>query len=82
MSHRFFVLDVPENQPVAAVARSLPGVKVVKLGPYFAIESDAEISIMRRVCGARHAVWYSCVAGLEGGYIAQWDKVALTVVPR
>lgn len=77
MTGRLFMLDVPENVPIVAVARGLPDVKVGKVGPYFVIESDAPISIDRRSTGARHAVWYSCLAGLDGWRIAQWDKDAL-----
>jgi hypothetical protein len=80
--NKLYILDVPENVPIADVARDLPGVKVGKVGPYFAIESDVPISIDRRRTGVRHAVWYSCVAGLEGWRIAQWDKDALRVDDR
>lgn len=79
---RLYLLDVPENSPIAGVARDLPEVTVGKLGPYFYIESDAPISIDRRASGARHAVWYSCVSGLEDCRIAQWDKDALRAEAR
>ena len=82
MTSRLFVLDVPENTGVVSVARGLPGVKVGQAGPYFVIESDAPISIDRRATGMRHATWYSCVAGLDGWRIAQWDKDALTTERR
>ena len=79
---RVFVLDVPENTPVAKVAGHADTVVVNKLGPYFVITSAAPIVIDRRATGCRHAVWYSCVAGLADGRIAQWDKDALRVEPR
>lgn len=82
MSHRIFVLDVPENTPVAKVAAQIEGVLVDKLGPYFVIESDGPIVIDRRATECRHAVWYSCIAGLAGCRIVQWDKDALRVAPR
>src|SRR6202012_5403389 len=82
MTSRLFILDVPENTGVVGVARDLPGVKVGKAGPYFVIESAAPISIDRRATGMRHAVWYSCVAGLNGWRIAQWDKDALRTGSR
>jgi hypothetical protein len=82
MTSRLFVLDVPENSGVIDVARGLPGVRVGKTGPYFVVESDAPISIDRRATGMRHAVWYSCVAGLEGWRIAAWNKDALRTEPR
>lgn len=74
-----FVLDVPENTSVADVADQDPAVTVDRIGPYFRIHSDAEIVIDRRATGCRHAVWYSCVAGLHGSRILQWDKDAMRV---
>ena len=71
MTSRLFMLDVPENVPIVGVARDLPGVNVGKIGPYFEIESEAPVSIDRRATGVRHAVWYSCLAGLDGWRIAQ-----------
>ncbi|MGW2962715.1 hypothetical protein ACWDGI_30220 [Streptomyces sp. NPDC001220] len=82
MGHRLFLLDVPENVPIAAVARDLSDVEVGKIGPYFVIESDAPIAIDRQATGVRHAVWYSCIAGLDGWRIAQWDKDTLTTEAR
>ncbi|WP_155344194.1 hypothetical protein [Acrocarpospora pleiomorpha] len=82
MGGRLFVLDVPENTPIVEVARALPAVTVGTLGPYLVIESEAPISIDRRATGVRHAVWYSCVAGLDGVRIAQWTKDVLRTVAR
>lgn len=82
MTGRLFMLDVPENVPIAAVARDLPDVTIDTIGPYVVIESQAPISIDRRSTGVRHAVWYSCVAGLDGWKIAQWDKNALRTERR
>lgn len=82
MGQRLFMLDVPENESIAAVARDLPSVCVGAVGPYIVIESEEPISIDRRSTGARHAVWYSCVAGLDGWRIAQWDKDILRLERR
>lgn len=82
MGGRLFMLDVPENQSIVDVARDLPEVEVGALGPYLVIESEAPITIDRRAAGVRHAVWYSCVAGLAGVRIAQWDKDALRTEAR
>jgi hypothetical protein len=79
---RLFVLDVPENTSVAKVAAQSAEVRVDKMGPYHVIESDAPIVIDRRETGCRHAVWYSCVAGLAGCRIVQWDKDALRAEER
>jgi len=81
--NRLFVLDVPENRSVAQVAARSSAVQVDSLGPYFVIESDEPIVIDRRETGCRHAVWYSCLAGLDGrSRIVQWDKDALRVEAR
>lgn len=77
-----FILDVPENRPVAAVAGDDPAVTVDRIGPYFALTSAGPIVIDRRATGCRHAVWYSSVAGLVDSVITQWDKDAMKVEPR
>jgi hypothetical protein len=82
MTNRLFVLDVPENTSVAKVAAQSPDFGVKRLGPYYVIESEGPIEIDRRATDCRHAVWYSCVAGLAGCRIVQWDKDALRVEPR
>ena len=82
MTHRLFVLDVPENTGVHEVAGQEHAVKVLRLGPYVVLESDEPIVIDRRATGCRHAVWYSCIAGLAGCRITQWDKDALRVEAR
>jgi hypothetical protein len=75
-----FVLDVPENTAVAKVAAEDPTVTVGQRGPYFVISADGPIVIDRRATGCRHAVWYSCIAGVApGGAITQHDKDALRV---
>jgi hypothetical protein len=76
-----YVLDVPENTPLAKVAAQNPQVTVGRIGPYFEITADGDIVIDRRATGCRHAVWYSAVAGVAGGRIAQHDKDALRVEP-
>jgi hypothetical protein len=76
-----YVLDVPENTAVAKVAEQDPEVTVAKIGPYFEITADGAIVVDRRATGCRHAVWYSCVAGVADGRIVQHDKDALRVDP-
>ncbi|GAA4920388.1 hypothetical protein EV188_10245 [Actinomycetospora succinea] len=76
-----YVLDVPENTSVAKVAGEDETVTVNKIGPYFEITADGPIVVDRRATGCRHAVWYSCVAGVAGGHITQHDKNALRVEP-
>lgn len=76
-----YVLDVPENRPVAEVAGQAPEVTINRIGPYYEITASGPIVIDRRATGARHAVWYSCIAGLGGSSITQWDKDALRIEP-
>ncbi|MBN9112020.1 MAG: hypothetical protein J0I34_24955 [Pseudonocardia sp.] len=77
-----YVLDVPENVAVATVAEEDPAVTVGHRGDYFEITADGPIVIDRRATGCRHAVWYSCVAGVaRDGRITQHDKNALRVDP-
>lgn len=82
MTHRLFVLDVPENTSIAAVAKDVPGVEVDRVGPYFVIASEEPVVIDRRATAARHAVWYSFIGGLDGCRIVQWDKDALRLERR
>ena len=74
-----FVLDTPENKGVVDVASADQQIVTHKVGPYFELTSDGGFSIDRRATGCRHAVWYSCIAGLHDARIVQWDKDALTV---
>ena len=78
----FYVLDVPENTAVAKIAAEDPAVTVGRIGPYFEIGAAGPIVIDRRATGCRHAVWYSCVAGVaRDSRITQHDKDALRVEP-
>jgi len=76
---QLFMLDVPENTPIVAVADQDPAITVDRVGPYFRIASDTPIVIDRRATGCRHAVWYSSVAGLLRSRITQWDKDAMRI---
>ena len=77
-----YVLDVPENEGVVRVAADAPDVVVDRVGPYYRVSAADDLVIDRRATGARHAVWYSTVAGLEDSTIVQHDKDALRVVAR
>lgn len=77
-----FFLDVPENRPVVAVAERDPFVRVGRRGHYFEVRAERPIEIDRRSTGCRHAVWYSCVAGLDGFRIVGWDKDSLRLDPE
>lgn len=79
---RFYVLDVPENEGVVKVAQQDPENTIDQVGPYFRITADTPIVIDRRATGCRHAVWYSCLAGLEHSVKTQHDKNALRIESR
>lgn len=76
-----FFLDVPENLPVISVAEKIEHVNVGRVGAYFEVSSNQSIEVDRRATGCRHAVWYSCVAGLDGFRIVGWDKDSLRLEP-
>ena len=82
MTHRLFILDVPENTPIVEVAREHAGVSVARVGPYFVVSAEGPVAVDRRATGARHAVWYSWIGGLEGCRIEQWDQDELRLVSR
>jgi hypothetical protein len=79
---QLFMLDVPENTPIVAVADQDPAVTIDRVGPYYRIVADSAIVIDRGATGCRHAVWYSSVAGLIGSRITQWDKDAMRIEPQ
>ncbi|SDF46696.1 hypothetical protein SAMN05216553_101770 [Lentzea fradiae] len=74
-----YVLDVPENTTIVEVASRHSHVAVQAVGPYVELSSSEPIVIDRRATGCRHAVWYSCLAGLSASRIVQWDKNALRI---
>ena len=82
MTYRLFMLDVPENVPIAAAARDATELALEKIGPYFVVSAERPVSIDRRSTGARYPVWFSCIGGLEGGRIVQWDQQALRLEAR
>ena len=77
-----FILDVPENTGMIDVAAAAPTNRIDRIGPYVRVTADEQITIDRRATGARHAVWYSSVAGLARARIVQHDKDALRLVRR
>ena len=77
-----YLLDIPENAGIVDVAAADPKLSVTRVGSYFEISAPAGIVIDRRATGCRHAVWYSAIAGLAGGRVAQHDKDALRIVPE
>ena len=41
---------------------------------------DDELVLEREPTGLRHALWYSVLAGVQGGDVVQFDKARLRVV--
>jgi hypothetical protein len=78
---RLYILDIDDFGPIIEVGAALPGVASRHVGDYVELAADGEIVIDRRTTGVRHAVWYSTVAGVADGRVAQFDKDALRVEP-
>ena len=76
-----YFLDAAEFAGVASVASQAQGAEVTRVPGYIAVTSAGPLVIDRRATGVRHAVWYSCVAAVEGGNVVQFDKDALRVEP-
>ncbi len=74
-----YLLDVPENRPLAEVAARDRSVSLRHVGPYFELVFDRVLVIDRRATGARHAVWYSSIAGTRDAAIRQWDKDTMRI---
>ena len=77
-----FICNLEEFWPVVDCARRLPGVSLRRRGHYAELQSDVPIVIDRRATGVRHAVWYSVIAGVSGGRVAQFDADALALQPE
>jgi hypothetical protein len=78
---RLYILDIDDFRPVIEVGANIAGVAARRIGDYVELATDGELVIDRRATGVRHAVWYSTVAGVADGRVAQFDKDALRVAP-
>lgn len=77
----FFVLDVPEFQPLmaAALRHGQCRAHAVRAGYHF-VEFDGEVRIARAETGMTEALWFGCLtAGLEGR-IAAFDSQHIHLV--
>jgi hypothetical protein len=78
---RLFVLDVPEFRPVIEhVGRSARSRR--QAGDYVEFSSDRAIVVDRRAARVRRAVWFSSIAALDGGKVAQFDADELRIEPE
>jgi hypothetical protein len=77
---RLFVLDVPEFRPVIEHARR-SAQSSRKVGDYIEFTSTRAIVVGRRAARVRRAVWFSSVAALDGGKLAQFDSDGLRIEP-
>lgn len=75
-----FVQDVEEFAGLRDQLEACPGVEGRRLRAHFEYRFDDEVVVERKAAGLRHALWYSCVAGLSDARIAQHDKNRLRVV--
>jgi catechol 2,3-dioxygenase-like lactoylglutathione lyase family enzyme len=76
-----FFLDVADFADVAATAGAVEGTRTERVDGYIAVTTDGPLVVDRRATGVRHAVWYSSVAAVDGGQVAQFDKDQLRVEP-
>jgi hypothetical protein len=78
----FYVLDVPEFQPMVDVVRRNERCRIHDVaGGYWFIEFSGEIEIVRAETGLGLAVWFGCLtAGLDGK-IKEFDGRVLRLAP-
>ena len=76
-----YFLDAAEFAGVAAVASRAEGARTDRVPGYIAVTTEGPLIVDRRATGVRHAVWYSCVAAVDNGSVAQFDKDALRIEP-
>lgn len=75
---RLLILDVPEFAPVAAAAAEVGNV-TRRVGDYTEIESAGPLVVERSHAGVRKAVWFSAIAGLQGGSVVRYDVDQLRI---
>jgi hypothetical protein len=74
------VLDVEEFAPVWEHAVSDDEITVTHRGTYVEVSFPNELTVDRKASGLRHALWYSCIGGVLGAEVVQFDKVQLRLV--
>ena len=78
----FYVLDVPEFEPVVEAARTLERCRVhTSRGGYRFVEFDGEIEISRAATGLTEAVWFGCLTGGLDGKIVRFDTKGIRLAP-
>lgn len=75
-----FVQDVPEFVPFREQLAACEDVEIRKHPAHYEYVFDGELTVDRKATGLRHALWYSCIAGIAGAHIAQHDKTQLRLV--
>lgn len=77
----FYVLDVPEFQPLIDAALKTPGSRAHELKRgYRFVEFEGALEIKRADTGLNEAVWYGCLTAGLVGKIARFDSDVLKLV--
>lgn len=74
-----FVSVAPEWDSARALLEKA-GYEVRKHPAHDEFVFDRELVLDREATGLRHALWYSLLAGVDGGRVVQFDKAQLRVV--
>lgn len=71
----FYVLDVPEFQPLIGAALKTPGSRAhaLKRGYRF-VEFQGTLEIKRAAAGLNKAIWYGCLTAGLVGKIVHFDS--------
>jgi hypothetical protein len=78
----FYVLDVPEFEPLVTAAREIERCRVYpsKRG-YIFVQYDGEVEIRRAATGLGEAVWFGCLTGGLDGKIVTFDADRIKLAP-
>ena len=78
----FYVLDVPEFEPVVRVAKGNDRCRVhPSRRGYIFVEFDGEIEIERAATNLGEAVWFGCMTGGLDGKINAFDSQRIRLAP-
>jgi hypothetical protein len=75
-----FIADAPEWTPVLDQVAARREVTLQRHPAHIEVIFDGELVVDRSATGLRHALWYSCVAGVRGAHVEQFDKTCLRLV--
>lgn len=78
----FFVLDVPEFEPVVRIAVA-DGLTVRRCGDHLELSTEAPTLVLRRAgSGIGTAVWHACLTGGLDGHIVAFSGEEIHLAQR